>query len=450
MTLKTERTTELPINPDWIHRWWSNPGTCSRLQPPWIRPSVRDDHGLHDGARITIESRSFLGRTIQQVRVDRDEQCRLRQQQVSGPWRSWEQVDLLQENGDGCSITTKVDAQGTMTGSLIGRPSMKQQVRRLRYQHERIHHDHAMIGSAMPGPMRIGVTGSSGLVGSALVDLLRSAGHVVLPIIRSSPSEGQIGWDPGNGILDPGSLEGLDAIVHLAGAPIAAGRWSPSRMKLIHDSRVDSTRLLARTIASMSTPPSVVVSASAIGFYGGDPTSTLDEDSPRGPGFLADVVEAWESAAAGISDSTRLVTLRIGMVLSSAGGALGAMLPLFKAGLGGPVGSGRQVVSWISLDDLIGLIFTSLHDRGYNGIYNAVSPGAVTNREFARCLGHVLGRPAICPAPSPAMKLVLGSRMATELLLQGSRIHPSRLEQAGFSFLMPELDPALRFELGRM
>lgn len=299
--------------------------------------------------------------------------------------------------------------------------------------------------------MKILVTGSSGLLGSALTPSLTAGGNTITRLVRpgTKPGPSQIVWDPAAGRLDAGSLEGFDAVVNLAGENIAGGRWTPERKRLLRDSRVKSTLLLAETLGKLSRPPRVLVAASATGYYGDRGDEMLTEASEPGSGFLAEVCRPWEdstrpAAAAGI----RVVNVRFGIVLSAAGGALAKMLPPFKAGVGGPVGSGRQYMSWIALEDVVRVIEHALVTEALAGPVNVVAPEPVTNREFARTLGRVLGRPALLPLPAFAVRLLFGE-MGDELLLASARVRPSRLEATNYRFLYPDLEGALRRSLGR-
>jgi uncharacterized protein (TIGR01777 family) len=293
--------------------------------------------------------------------------------------------------------------------------------------------------------MKILISGASGLIGSALVGRLAEDGHAVARLVRSPPRPDQsdIQWDPAHGKLDCSALEGFDAVVHLAGENIAQGRWTDAKKARIRDSRVQGTRLLAQTLAGSPRAPKVLVSASAIGFYGNRGDEELDEDSPGGKGFLADVCRAWESAAQPAADAgIRVVNLRFGVVLSAAGGALAKLLPVFRLGLGGPTGSGRQYMSWITLDDLVEVILHVVMTDSLDGPVNAVAPQPVTNRQFARTLGRVLRRPAFFRTPACPLRIMLGE-MADELLLSSARVLPRRLLDSGFAFRDPGLEQAL-------
>jgi uncharacterized protein (TIGR01777 family) len=249
--------------------------------------------------------------------------------------------------------------------------------------------------------------------------------------------------------VDLAALEGVDAVVHLAGEPVAGGRWNSERKLRIRASRVDGTRTLSRAMAQLESPPKVMISASATGWYGPSPEGEVDESTPAGPGFLAEVCRAWEGAADPAREAgVRVVHPRTGVVLAGDGGALAKMLPPFLLGLGGRLGSGRQGMSWIGLDDLLGLLHQALFDDSLEGPVNAVAPAAVDNAEFTRVLARVLKRPALLPAPAFALKLLLGE-MAEELLLGGAFVRSTVLADSGFDFHHPELEQALRWELLR-
>jgi uncharacterized protein len=294
--------------------------------------------------------------------------------------------------------------------------------------------------------MKILVTGARGLIGSALVPFLAAHGHEVSCVSRSAKDASALRWDPEQGTID--ALEGFDAVVHLAGESIAAGRWSARQKARILDSRVKGTRLIAETLARLRRPAQVLLSASAVGYYGDRGDEILREESASGQGFLSEVCRAWEQATeAAEKAGLRVVRFRIGMVLSARGGALAKMLLPFKAGLGGAIGSGRQWMSWIAIDDLIGAIHHCLANASLRGAVNAVAPNPVTNREFTRALGRALGRPTLFPMPAFVARLAFGE-MANELLLAGQRVEPVRLLASGYRFQFPALEGALEHALG--
>jgi hypothetical protein len=292
--------------------------------------------------------------------------------------------------------------------------------------------------------MTIGITGASGLVGSALGFRLLADGHRVLPLGRK---EGSRLFSPAAENRSAPFLP--DAVVHLAGEPIARGRWNAAKKERIRDSRVEGTRVLCQTLAEQVPPPRVLVCSSAIGFYGNRGDELLDEDSGPGEGFLAEVVQSWEQAARpAIERGIRVVHLRFGMILSRRGGALGKMLGPFQYGLGGRIGDGRQYWSWIALDDAVGAVCHALTTNSLVGPVNAVAPRAITNADFTAALGHVLGRPTFAPLPAWVARLVFG-QMADELLLASTRVVPRRLRELGYVFRHGDLPAALRHLLGR-
>jgi uncharacterized protein len=299
--------------------------------------------------------------------------------------------------------------------------------------------------------MRLLITGSSGLIGSALSRTLVDGRHTVVRLVRG-PVSGDattVSWDPERQTIDRAGLEGFDAVVHLAGEPLL-GRWTAEKKRRIADSRVRGTKLIAEALASLTRRPGVLVCASAAGYYGDRGDEILTEESTPGRGFLADVVRAWESAADPARQvGIRVVHVRTGLVLARGGGLLKILLLPFQLGLGGPIGSGRSYWSWITLEDLIAAYRFAIARESVSGAINAAAPNPVTNREFARTLGAVLGRPAVLPVPQVALRLVFGREAADDAMLSGSRLQPARLQAAGFRFQFPELEPALRHELGR-
>ena len=293
--------------------------------------------------------------------------------------------------------------------------------------------------------MKIAVTGATGLIGAALGERLRQEGNDVLVISRrknlSSPFP-VVHWNPERGELDTRSLEGVDAVVHLAGETIAE-RWTPEKKERIRTSRVAGTRFLVDGLKRLSKRPSVLIGSSAVGFYGNRGDEELDEGSPPGTGFLPEICQAWEAEVARASElGMRAVRLRTGIVLSTKGGALAKMLLPFKLGLGGPVGSGSQWMSWIHIDDVVGGYHFALHHADLSGAANLTAPQPVRNADFTRALGRALGRPAFLPAPGFALKLIFGE-MAQDLLLDGQKVLPRRLESAGYKFQHTGIDDAL-------
>ena len=294
----------------------------------------------------------------------------------------------------------------------------------------------------------IAVSGSSGLVGRALLKDLGEKRVLRLVRARGEGGPGALVWDPARGALETGRLNGCEAVVHLAGEPIGSRRWSAPVKDRIRRSRTEGTRLLAGALARIAHPPRVLVSASAIGIYGDRGDEVLDEASPAGSGFLPEVAEAWEAAAQrAAAAGIRVVSLRFGIILSARGGALRRMLTPFRLGGGGPLGSGRQWMSWVHVADVVGAIRMALERDDLSGPINVVSPAPVRNAEFSHALGHVLHRPSFLRAPAFALRLALGE-MADALLLSSQRVIPARLQAAGYQFRFPSLDAALADLLG--
>jgi uncharacterized protein (TIGR01777 family) len=295
----------------------------------------------------------------------------------------------------------------------------------------------------------VAVTGATGFVGSALCSRLSESGCRILRLVRrqdvDTPRE--LYWDPQTGFITPERMNGLHAVVHLAGESIASGRWTDDKKRRIRRSRVEGTRTLSAALARLAQPPRVLICASAVGYYGDRGDELLDESSSAGTGFLADVCQEWEAASAPATEAgIRVVHLRLGMILSRNGGALQKMLMPFKLGAGGRVGPGRQYWSWIHLDDVIGAMRHAIAGHDLAGPVNAVSPHPVTNLEFTRILGHVLHRPTFMPMPAFAARIALGE-MADELLLSSARVLPRKLQQSGYVFACSDLESALQREL---
>jgi uncharacterized protein (TIGR01777 family) len=298
--------------------------------------------------------------------------------------------------------------------------------------------------------MRVLVTGSSGLIGGELVAELGRQGHDITRLVRRPAKAGEATWDPAAGTIEAEKLEGHDGVVHLAGVGIGDHRWSDDHKRAVMDSRVQGTDLLARTLSQLAQPPTVLISGSAVGYYGYESDQPVTEASPRGAGFLAGVVGAWEDAAAPALDAgIRVVLLRSGVVLTAKGGALKKQLLPFKMGAGGRLGTGAQWLSWIGLDDEVAAIIHLLITDGGSGPVNVTSPHPVTNKEFTATLARVLKRPAFLPVPTPALYALFGREMTKEMLLGGQRVLPAALEASGYVFRQPSLEAALRETLGR-
>ena len=296
--------------------------------------------------------------------------------------------------------------------------------------------------------MKVLIAGASGLIGSALIPALEAEGAEVTRLVRSFARAGEIEWHPNQDQIDASRLKGFDAVINLAGENIAGGRWTDDQKRKIRDSRVNGTHLLSEAIAKLSKRPGVFVCASATGIYGDRGDEILDEQSDSGGGFLAGVCREWEMATGpAVQAGVRTVNLRFGPILAREGGMLAKLLTPFKMGMGGKVGTGKQYISWVAIDDAVGAIKIALHDESIRGPVNVVSPNPVTNEVFTKTLGHVLSRPTALAIPAFAAKLAFGE-MADEMLLVSQRVMPKRLIEAGYDFQQPELESALRKHLG--
>lgn len=449
---KFEKRTIIKVSPQEAYDWHARPGAFLRLSPPWERMKlIQADQGLHAGAETIFAVR----KAGQWVRwVARHSHCEpgrsFTDEQAEGPFSKWKHVHEFSDAEDG-----HVALHDTVDWKLPGGPlamvahgfARKQLQRMFAFRHRRTQNDLLRHAAYADRPrLRIAISGVTGLVGRNLEAFLTTGGHTVVRIVRRRPRPGDCLWDPANGTIDASALEGLDGVVHLAGAPVSEP-WTPEHKRAILESRVKGTRLLAETLARLSKRPEVFVSGSAIGWYGNRYDEVLTEGSLPGEDFLASVAKEWEAQTAPAADTgIRVVHLRTGIVLTPRGGALAKMLPPFRAGAGGPIGGGDQWVSWISLDDLIGAIHFSLYEATVTGPVNGTSPNPVRQRELARILGRTLCRPALVPLPAFALRRTM-REMGEALVLAGQRVLPYRLEARGFSHLDPDLETTLRHQL---
>ncbi|MEW6237455.1 MAG: TIGR01777 family oxidoreductase [Candidatus Omnitrophota bacterium] len=448
--------TRIEISAEDVFAWHERPGAFERLRPPWERVRVLErSGGIRDGARMTLDIPfgPFRRRWILERR-DYEKGRSFRDVQIDGPFAHWDHLYLFEPDGSSaCFLEDRIEYAlpfGAL-GKIVGEQLAQKKLRRLfGYRHAVAAGDLEFHSRHLRRSLKILVTGASGLIGSQLVPFLTAAGHDVFMLTRAPSSENNrcIHWNPAAGELDLSRLEGFDAVIHLAGENIA-GRWTPEKKRRIRDSRVEGTRFLCQSLARLPNPPKVLVCASAIGYYGDCGEEAVDETSSQGEGFLAQVVGEWEEAAAAArSAGMRTVHLRFGVVLTPAGGALAPMLTPFRLGLGGAIGDGRQYMSWIALDDALGVILHCLMTDSLAGPVNAVSPRPADNCEFVRTLGKVLHRPAILPLPAFAVRLLFGE-MGEELLLSGVRAIPAQLQKSGFVFRHENLEAALCFLLGK-
>ena len=461
------RSVTVPVSSHELFAWHERPGAFERLAPPWQRVEVvRSDGRITDGARVELRTWLPPGLAVGvpvRWRIEHRDYVvgrQFRDVQLAGPFARWSHLHSVQPGPDvgESTLTDAIDFALPLgvLGTLGGRGLARTELDRLfRYRHAVTAADLERHAAAALQPLTVAVTGASGMIGRALTHFLTTGGHTVVRVGRGAAQPGatpqlrDVRWDPEAGRLDPRGLEGVDAVVHLAGANVG-GRWTAAYRREIMGSRVQGTELLARTLAAMEGPPRVLVSASAVGYYGDRGDEVLDETAPRGRGFLADVSAAWEDAAdPARAAGLRVVHPRFGIVLSPAGGALAKLLLPFELGAGGPIGSGRQWWSVVGLNDVVGALHAMVARPELTGAVNVVLPEPVRSADFARALGRVLHRPALVPTPAFALRLALGREQADEMLLASQRVVPARLLAAGFAFREPTVDGALRFELGR-
>ncbi|HHO51305.1 MAG TPA: TIGR01777 family protein [Deltaproteobacteria bacterium] len=454
MPIYHHRSTIADATPEILFAWHERPGAFRRLTPPWdpVRVLDRSGEGLGVGVELQLEVRvgpAPVRWTAVHTRCEPPQG--FTDEARSGPFRRWVHHHRFTSAAGGALLEDEIEWEAPLggLGAALGRVERRLE-RVFDFRHRRTRDDLSRHIRCWDRPrLRVLISGSSGLIGRELTAFLDAGGHEVIPLVRSRDRPG-VYASFSEGILDPAELEGFDAVIHLAGAPIATERWSDARREVIRRSRIDSTALLARTLASLSDPPEVFISGSAVGVYGDSGDAVCTEEASAGDTFLAGVCTEWEAAARPAQEAgIRVVYLRTGLVLSGWGGMLGLMVPLFQAGLGGRLGSGRQQQAWIHLDDHLGLVHEILFDPRYRGPINATAPSPVRQSELAGALGRVLHRPALAPTPAAALRLALGRRKADELVLQGQRAVPAAAEALGFSWLYPELEPALAHALGR-
>lgn len=447
-----ERSQRVGASADAVYRWHMRRGAIERLTPPWESVEVLQAGPVEEGSRVVLR---VGGGPIHWHWVARHrnviEGRQFVDEQVTGPFAHWVHAHRFADEPDGASrVQDRVEFAPPLgpVGALGNAALRRRTERLLRYRHEVLRDEFAAGDPAPAEPRTIAVTGATGMIGSALLPALTVRGHRVIRLVRSRPRGSDVVWDPSRGLLDADRLDGVDAVVHLAGENIGEGRWTADRRRRIRESRVDGTTLLARTLARLPRKPAVLVSVSAIGIYGDAGDAELTETAPCADDFLGTTGQAWEAAAddaraAGI----RVVHPRFGMVLSPAGGALGRLLLPARLGVAGPVGTGAQWWSWVAIDDVIGAIIHALDTPSLDGPVNVAAPGTMPNRQFMRTLGRVLHRPAVLPAPAPLLRLAFGE-MADALLLASQRVVPARLDASGYRFRYPDLEGALRHVLG--
>ena len=448
----------LNFDPAEVFAWHARPGAIQRLSPPWDPLKVLEQTGgILPGARVVLRMKAGPLPYRWQGRHTRYEEGRLfEDEQVRGPFAQWTHTHAFEPTGDNqCRLKDTIRYRLPFHGLAgpLSEPIIRRQLARIfAYRHRVTAADLGLHRPFADQPRQtVLISGADGLIGSRLVPFLTTGGHRVVKLVRRPPhNQDEIFWDPAAGQIDAGAMAALspDAVIHLAGENIGQGRWTAAKKKRIIDSREQGTRLLASTLTRLSPRPHTLLSASAIGFYGNRGDQVVDETAGPGLDFISHVCRLWEDAVQpAVEAGIRVVHLRIGVVLTPEGGALRMMLPLFRLGLGGRIGSGRQYLSWIGMDDAVGAVYRLLMRSDISGPVNIVAPEPVTNAEFTRILAEVLKRPALFPVPAMAVKTIFGE-MGKEVALSGTRVHPVKLLQIGYPFQFPDLKICLAHVLG--
>lgn len=419
-------------------------GAFERLAPPWKKFSICGDVPLPSeiGSQLTLKGKlaGFSSTaTYEHVSFNREKMTFV-DRQIKGPFSHWEHTHRVVPISDAsCSLEDEITFSIPFLSSMVQRELGTL----FDYRHFTLQKDLELFSSLPQTPLRILISGSSGMIGNALTSFLRYAGCEVVPLIRSKTQKG-IYWDPRAKKANVSDFEGFDAVIHLAGANIASQRWSKQRKEVLWSSRVETTRYLSELLLSLSSPPKTVITVSAVGYYG-NCSEPVDETASKGKGFLADLCKAWEDATIPLEEKgIRVVHPRFGMVLTPSGGTLARLLPLFCLGLGGKLGNGEQKMSWIALDDLLGGIYHILRKEQLTGPVNFTAPQSVSNKEFTKALAQRLGRPALFAVPKSILHFALGE-MADELLFSSCSALPKTLLQTGYRFRYDRLEDCLHY-----
>lgn len=453
-----EKRLTLPVTSRELFAWHERPDALARLCPPWDPVTLKYSDGhIKEGARVKLQVKGPLKIpvNIEVVHEEYEEGVQFQDRQISGPFAHWVHTHAVTSHSSEqeATLTDQIHYKLPFSplGDWLGGRMVRHRLEQLfHYRHSVLQHDFRLHQLARGQTLHFAVSGSTGLVGSALCALLKTGGHRVTRLTRAPAPDSRI-WDDPEDVPD---LSDIDIVIHLAGESVAQ-RWSRRKKQAILESRTRRTKALAKALAESKTSgsgPHTFICASAIGYYGdqGSSEAWVDETSPQGSGFLADVCDQWELACQPArSAGIRVVNARIGIVLSPEGGALEKLLLPFLLGAGGPIGSGRPYMSWISLHDVIGALYFCALIPEIEGPVNLVSPEPVTNKTFSQSLGSVLKRPAFLPLPALALKLIFGE-MASETMLSGQRVRAGQLIKYNYPFIHTTLETALRFELGRV
>ncbi|WP_022851502.1 TIGR01777 family oxidoreductase [Limisalsivibrio acetivorans] len=434
--------------------WHKREGALLRLVPPWESVEmVEKKGGIAEGSSAVFKVKiGPFSKEWKAVHTAYEENRMFRDRMEYGPFKSWEHTHLFEEKGDKSSLEERIEFKlpfNTIAYPFAAPFVKKKLASMFRYRHRVTAGDLQILKKYKPEPMNIVVSGAGGEVGRYLVPFLTTQGHSLKRLVRkevSSPDEEY--WNPIQCRLGD-CFPGMDAVIHLAGEPIGRGKWDTAKKKIILESRIEGTRLIAERLASMDNPPKTFITASAIGYYGDRGEEDITEDSPAGEGFIADVCREWEKAAEpAIDKGIRVVFLRIGVALSPSGGALERFLPFYRMGIGAVPGNGEQYLSWISMDDLLGSIAHALYNKDVTGAVNAVSPEPLTMNDFARKFLSVTGFGRRFTIPAPLIRHVFGE-MGEEVLLSGAKVYPEKMLDTGYEFRYPHLESALRHLLGK-
>lgn len=453
-----EKSLTLPISSESLFKWHEREGAFERLCPPWDPVEIiKKDPHIRDGAKAELRVQGPLGIPLSLEVIHEDYQAgeQFIDRQVKGPFKAWRHTHKVSvQDAEQSTLTDSIDYQLPLgvIGRIGGGQMVKNRLEQLfNYRHQVMKHDHLLHAYSTQKPLHVAISGASGLIGSALKALFTTGGHQVT-IFSRTPGESTRVWKQADTVPN---LEGIDVVIHLAGESIAQ-RWSAHKKSEIKESRTLRTQALAQAIVKLresgKVAPHTLICASGIGYYGdcSNDDQWVDENSPLGQGFLAEVCQGWEAACHTAKEAgIRVVNARIGIVLSPQSGALAKLLLPFLLGLGGPVSHGRQWMSWISLHDVVGALYYCTLNNDISGPINLCAPQPVTNHSFSKILGKVLNRPAIFPLPAFMLKLLFGE-MAKETILSGQRVKPHRLTEHGYPFMHQQLEAALRFELGRV
>lgn len=449
--------SRMPAPASELFAWHTREGALERLMPPWETAELlqRASDGIREGSRVVMRMKvGPVWQTWEARHTKYIQDSLFQDEQVSGPFARWVHTHRIWPEPPSSSVLDDEVLYAPPMGVLgraFGGGMIRRRLERVfAYRHAVTREDlrrHAAY--AGQGPLTVAMTGATGLVGSALIPFLTTGGHRVRRLVRGrvDAARGDVAWNPDKAEIDTAALEGVDAVVHLAGANVGQ-RWTPEARQLILRSRTEGTRVLCEALARLQKKPKVLVCAAAIGFYGDRGDEVVTEVSPPGEGFLATVCREWEAASAPAEEAgIRVVHLRIGVVMDARGGALAKLMTPTLLGGGGPVGGGRQWMSWVSMEDVLGLTQLALFHSELRGPVNVVAPEAVRQGEFARVLGRVLSRPAVFPVPGAAVRALFGE-MGRETLLSSTHVRPEVAERLGYAFMHPRLEDALRFTLG--